>query len=340
MISNGDKKMKSELKLLIAIVSVILAVGIYQYVLRIDGIQDIEINPEKLLKNAEMLERKAEEIVATSNVSKQLFSRNRVKTATIIYNDSLVEFVYEVGFNRRFVEKCGGYDFIGGRFYKIAVDLKKKKVTVSEADKTQVSEVLGGGLRSCLLLSIGIGLWTPDEVWEFSIATGANAKAGTGSGCFEYDFVAAKLHAPEHFTIDMVEFDYRSKKAWSEKGQWVSCEETARSLKCRATYGNFWSVLGTLPKKANFSYRYHLFVDPDQTVAFRIGVILHGVENGKRREIVHDWIVFVKTPPNPAKLNASELLEFGVETPIWGSCNYHAHGSFVLINRSSMEGLH
>jgi hypothetical protein len=68
---------------------------------------------------------------------------------------------------------------------------------------------------------------------------------------------------------------------------------------------------------------------------------IYGVEGGKKCEIVHDWIVFVKTPPNPAKLNTSELLKFGVETPlIYRSCNYYVHGSFVIVNRSLLEGLH
>ncbi len=103
-----------------------------------------------------------------------------------------------------------------------------------------------------------------------------------------------------------------------------------------------WNILGleSASHKANFSYRYHLFVDSDQTIAFHISVTLYGIEDGKKREIVHNCIVFVKTPPNPTNLNASKLLRFGVETPLmYGTVTITSMDLFVSVNLSSLEGV-
>jgi len=343
--------MSSKFVILALAVSVILVVVYYTGEKELEYPQKNATNMESVknqLKHLQNIQKEARNIIMKDKKVQELINKKEyLKIFEIIYNDSYVEDFYRVGFQYKKLGDCEGYKIVGGKIYKLSVDLSNKTVSVEEVENQTLK--IGDErfaedaiVRSLVSMNAPSGTWhSLSHLWmywfnlEGSGGVRAKLDSFTEQGCLKHRIAIREVYNKENFGF-MVLTDPKSRKAWCNAEQpRFECRNGRESIECEIVYQEkrVWDAVkpSNLPPRVGFSYPWLVYVKPNQTIAFDLTVKLYGVENGEAHEITHDWRVILTSPPRPYELSGSEMKEYGIEMKY--NCNYYAHNPIIIVKK-------
>jgi hypothetical protein len=271
--------------------------------------------------------------------SEKLFSQNQdvqnlldentnFRVYEIIHNESLVEYIYIIGFHLQKIKYSREPRIVNGTVYRFYVDLDNKSVTNEDNENfayfNQSSNLLRlkdnvhkeedkASFESSMTIYVWPGVYHYDRwVYDYRIEGRQNidtSSSSTKRPSMEYQLKIRKVNSAESF--------------------YLSCDSTGRNVEVlsnnTSVSSKYWrdergreteSLTMSLPAKIKYpvDYLYKWFVGAgnNQTIVFDIDMTANGWGDTHGPEELYGWRFIIETPPNTNDMSEEEMMELGV----------------------------
>jgi hypothetical protein len=286
------------------------------------------------------LQAESERIFAQDqNVQNLLDKNTSFRAYEIIHNDSLVEYIYIIGFHPQELKYAKGFKMVGGTVYRFYINPENNNAIIEE-DKIHEDFNPGSGLLvvnsnvhkegkgisldSSMPVFTYPGVWEPIfEFWLYGFKIEGNEDIELISNSIinhkmNYQLKIKKIGNAEN--IYLVIFDF---------GNWLKYVDVLSGNK--SVSSKYWkdqrkneahTLTISYPVKNSYPidyfYIWYSSGDANQTIAFDIDMTVKGPGNTGEPEKLHGWRIIIETPPSLDDMSEEDMLELG----IWSTTDY------------------
>lgn len=296
----------------------------------------------------ESLQAESEKIFAQDQDIQELLNENTsFRVYEIVHNESLVEYIYIIGFHLQKFKYSTEPRIVNGTVYRFYIDLHNKSVTNENEENfayfNQSSRLLvlkddfheeqdGMALDSSMSTNVWSGTWLyGGQRWLYHFKIGGNQSINTSSDstkipAMKYQLEIKKMSDAEssYFLCDvpgnnvgvLSGNDTISAKYWKDKRE-VEANTLTMSLPAKADYPVDWY------------YSWEIRSDTDQTIVFDIDMTADGWSNTAKPEELYGWRFIIETPPNVDGMSEEKMMELGV-WPISSFGNFYPLSATIV----------
>jgi hypothetical protein len=294
------------------------------------------------------LQAESERIFAQNqNVQDLLSESTSFRVYEIIHNESLVEYIYIIGFHLQKIKYSREPRIVNGTVYIFYIDLDNKSVTnVDDANFAYFNQ-------SSRLLRLKNNVHKEENGVSFDSSMTTNVWSGTClpySNRWLYPFRVEGNQSINRVSdstkIPAMKYQLEIKKMTDTDNMYLTYDSTGRNVEILSDNTNisskYWkdkrkrevnTLTMSLPSKADYPidwyYTWEVRSDTNQTIVFDIDMTADGWSNTDGPEELYGWRFIIETPPNTDDMSEEEMAELGV-WPTTGFGNFYPLSTTIV----------
>ncbi|MDK2832191.1 MAG: hypothetical protein PWQ51_555 [Methanolobus sp.] len=285
------------------------------------------------------LQAESERIFSQDHDAQNLLNENTsFRVYEIVHDDSLVEYIYIVGFNLQKVKYSTEPRIANGTVYRFYIDLDNKNVTNGDSEETsffnQSSNLLilhdnyredknGLSFDSEMNTEIWYGVCFPlSNRWMYSFRLEGKHTVNCNSisnkaPSIEYQLKIKKIDTNDNGFNPFYDNDYNP---FDLKDKYIRVMSNNNNLSTR-----YWederkkeenTLTLSLPSKTDYPidwlYTWDISSAVNQTIVFDVDMVVKGWSDTSKPEELYGWRFIIETPPNTYEMTEETMMELGV----------------------------
>jgi hypothetical protein len=294
------------------------------------------------------LQAKSEMIfVQDQNVQDLLSENTSYRAYEIIHNESLVEYIYIIGFHLQKFKYAREPRIVNGTVYRFYIDLQNKSVTNEDHDTFAFFN------QSSRLLILKNHAYKEQNGITFDSSMSTNVWSGSrlyGSNRWLYHFKIEgnqNVNATSDSTkIPAMKYQLEIKTITATDNMYLTYVGAERNVEIMSDNtsisSKYWkderkkevnTLTMSLPSKADYpvdwDYTWEVRSGTNQTIVFDIDMTVDGWGNTTGPEELYGWRFIIETPPNTDDMSEEEMMELGV-WPTTGFGNFYPLSTTIV----------
>ncbi|WP_094227594.1 hypothetical protein [Methanolobus psychrotolerans] len=277
------------------------------------------------------LQAESEKLFAQDqNVQNLLDENTNFRVYEIIHNESLVEYIYIIGFHLQKIKYSREPRIVNGTVYIFYVDLDNKSVTNEDDANFAYFN------QSSRLLRLKNNVHKKEKGVSFDSSMTTNVWSGTClpySNRWLYPFRVEGNQSINRVSdstkIPAMKYQLEIKKMTDTENMYLTYDSTGRNVEILSDNTNisskYWkderkkevnTLTMSLPSKADYPidwcYTWEVRSGTNQTIVFDIDMTADGWSNTAGPEKLYGWRFIIETPPNTYGMSEEKMMEIGV----------------------------
>jgi hypothetical protein len=291
------------------------------------------------------LQAESENIFAHDKNMQDLLSENTsFRAYEIIHNESLVEYIYIIGFHLQKFKYAREPRIVNGTVYRFYIDLDNKNVTNGDDENfayfNQSSNLLilkdnvykeeeGASFESSMTINVWPGVRHYDSwVYDYKIEGYQNidtSSSSTKRPAMEYQLQIKKMDDTNSIYLPL---DIGDNVRILSGNNSLSAKHWEDERK-REVNTLTMSLPGKVSYPIDWYYRWNVGSGTNQTIVFDIDMTVDGWINNAEPKELCGWRFIIETPPNTNDMSEEEMIELGV-WPTNGFGNFYPLSTTIV----------